>query len=186
MVTKIEVISRLRSNDNKYALQAVEEMRVRGWLFDGTLSGVALCRAELEGADLMKARLDGVDLHQANLEGADLRLCDLRVAKMVRANLQGANISDADLTRADLYKADLRGARNLTEEQLSKTTRLMGARMPGGEMYDGRYNLPGDLTLANWGKIDIENPEAMADFYGVSVEAYIKGQKIRGKQPASL
>jgi len=185
VVTKIEVISRLRSNDNKYALQAVEELRVRGWLFDGSLSGVALCRAELEGADLMKARLDGVDFHQANLEGADLRMCNLRVAKLVRANLQGANISEADLTRVDLYKADMRGARNLTGEQLSKATRLMGARMPDGSYYDGRFNLPGDLALAIWGKVEIDDPEAMAKFYGVSVEVYLEGQKAREKQVLS-
>lgn len=184
MVTKIEVIGKLRSDENKYALQAVEEMRVRGWLFDGSLSGVPLCRAELEGADLMKAKLDGVDFHQANLEGADLRMCDLRIAKMVRTNLQGANFSEADLTRADLYKADLRDARNLTDEQLSKVKRLMGARMPDGKYYDGRFNLPGDLALAEWGKIDIHDPDLMANFYGVSLEIYLDGQKVQAKQSA--
>lgn len=182
MVTKIEVINKLRSGESKYALQAVEEMRVRGWLFDGSLSGTPLCRAELEGADLMKAKLDGVDFHQANLENADLRMCDLRISKMVRANLQGANLSEADLTRADLYKADLRGAHNLTGVQLSKVKRLMGARMPDGQYYDGRFNLPGDLALAEWGKIDIHDPGQMANFYGVSLEDYLDGQKAQEKQ----
>jgi uncharacterized protein YjbI with pentapeptide repeats len=178
MYTKaqVQLIRQLCSLDNKLVLQAVEELRVRGWLNDGTLRGIALCQAQLQGADLTQANLSSVDFHQARLERADLSQANLRGAKLVRANLQGANLSHASLAGADLYKADLRRACNLTDEQLSQVTRLWGAIMLDGESYDGRYNLPGDFALAQWGQVDVNDPQAMADFFGVSLETYLRGQ----------
>ena len=176
MVTVMELIRKLRSPDNKVVLQAVEELRVRGWLSDGSLEGVPLCHAHLQGADLLKANLRKVDLHQANLEWADLSMADLNSAKLVRVNLQGANLSQTNLRDVDLYKADLREARNLVDEQLSQTKRLWGATMPDGESYDGRYNLKGDIEFAKWGRVETDNPAAMAKFFGVPLEVYLHGQ----------
>ena len=65
MVTKVELLNKVRSPDNKNVLQAVEEMRVRGWLSDGSLRGIALIRVQLQGADLIEADLSFVDFHQA-------------------------------------------------------------------------------------------------------------------------
>lgn len=89
-------------------------------LSDGSLRGIASCQAILEGADLKGADLCYVDLHQANLDEADLSNAKLQAAKLNRASLRGANLEGANLTNADLYKVNLRGARNVTEEQLSK------------------------------------------------------------------
>ncbi|HZD55629.1 MAG TPA: pentapeptide repeat-containing protein [Anaerolineales bacterium] len=184
MVTKIEVINKLWSHENKLVLQAVEELRVRGWLVDGSLRGVALCKTQFQDADLMGADLRGVDLHQAQLEFSDLSKANLTAAKLTRANLHGANLDQADLTRADLYKASLRRAHNLMDDQLSRAKRMWGAIMPDGSTYDGRYNLRGDLELALWKKIDTQDPRAMAEFYGVSVEAYLSGQGKEVKTPS--
>jgi uncharacterized protein YjbI with pentapeptide repeats len=177
MLSKTELINKLYIPEHKLVIQAVEELRVHGWLTDGSLRGIGLCRAQLHDADLMHADLRNVDFHQADLEGADLSLAKLQGAKLSRANLRSANLSHADLTNAELYKADLRGARNLTEEQLRRVKRLWGAVMPGGENYDGRYNLAADLAQARWAKVDVDNPSAMADFYGISLAAYLDGQR---------
>ena len=168
MVTVMELIRKLLSPDNKRVLQAIEELRVRGWLEDGSLEGVRLCHVHMEGADLLKANLGKTDLHQANLEWSDLRMTNLSGAKLTRANLQGANLSQADLSGADLYKANLQEASNLTDEQLSKAKRLWGATMPDGEPYDGRFNLTGDIDFAKWGRVDIHDPEAMANFFAMT------------------
>ena len=177
MFTKSELTNKLRSRDNWRVLKAVEELRVRGWLCDGSLRKIALCQAELQGADLMKADLAHADFHQAHLEYADLSMADLRCAKFTRANLHGANLSHARLTGVDLYKANLRDAHNLTDDQLSQTNRLWGATMPDGKPYDGRFNLSGDMAFAQWAKVDINDPKAMADFYGVPLEDYLGGQE---------
>jgi len=176
MTTKMELLNRLRSHDNKVALQAVEALKVRGWLEDGSLRGVALCHAQLQGADLMMANLSTIDFHQAQMEWSDLSMANLMGAKLTRATLSGANLEKANLENADLYKANLRYIRNLTDEQLSKAKRLCGAVMPDGKHYDGRYNLAADLDLARWGDVDVNSPEAMAEFYGVTVEDYLAGQ----------
>ena len=176
MVTVIDLIRKLRSPDNKRVLQAIEELRVRGWLEDGSLKGVPLCHVHMQSADLLSANLTKVDLHQAHLEWADLSKANLSNTKLTRANLQGANLSQTNLDGADLYKANLLEARNLTDEQLSQAKRLFGATMPDGSLYDGRFNLTGDLEFARWGRVDVNDPEAMAEFLGVSLETYLHSQ----------
>lgn len=49
--------------------------------------------------------------------------------------------------------------------------------MPDGTRYDGRYRLAGDLEVAKVDKHDIDDPAAMAQFYKVSLEDYLQGQK---------
>lgn len=176
MLSKTEIINKFWSLENKYALEAVEELRARNWLVDGALRGVALCHVQLQSADLMEADLSNVDFQQASLDFADLTKARLNGAKFNRASLMGVNFDQADLTMADLYKANLRGARNLCEEQLSKANQLMGAIMPNGKPYDGRYNLFGDLQRAKWAKIPVDDPQAMANFYGVTLDTYLKAQ----------
>jgi hypothetical protein len=176
MAGVMDLIRKMRSPETKLVLEAIAELRARGWLEDGSLKGVMLCHAHLEGSDLYKANLREVDLHQAHLEGADLGLADLGGAKVTRACLRGANLSQTTLAGADLFKADLTDARNVTEEQLAGAKRLSFATMPDGTPYDGRFNLPGDIDLARWGKVDPADPAAMAYFLGVSLEAYLRGQ----------
>src|SRR4030042_2594328 len=143
MLTKTELISKIWSLENRYSSQAIEELRVRNWLSDGSLRGVTFCQAQLQGADMMEADFCHVDFHQANLDFANLSEAKLMGAKLNRASLQGVNFDHADLTFADLHKANLRGARNLSEQQLASVSHLFGAMMPDGKPYDGRYSLPG-------------------------------------------
>jgi hypothetical protein len=171
-----ELISHLRTTRNREALKAIDQLRDKGWLTDGSMQGVAMCRAPLQGANLENANLCCVGLHQANLAGVNLSRAKLQGAKLSLCNLHGANLKDAKLDNADFYKASLNGTQNLTEEQLMLASRLVGATMPNGERYDGRFSLFGDLALAEWSTIDIDDPEAMAAFYGVPLEVYQKGQ----------
>lgn len=177
MVTIIELLDKLWSGDNELALQALRELGVQGWLSNGSLRGIAICRATLQGAELKNADLSNVDLHQAHLEFSDLSMTNLQGAKLIRANLSNANFKQADLSGADLYKANLSEAQNLTDEQLAKVKRLWGATMPDGKPYDGRYNLEGDLNLARLMSVDIDDPKKMAVFFGISLETYVLGQQ---------
>ena len=177
MTSKFELINRLQSPECRKVLQAVEDLRANGMLTDGTLRGIALCQAVLEGANLQGADLSFVDLHQADLGEADLRHAKLQASKFNRANLQGADLDFANLTNADFYKVNLRGAHNVTDAQLSTLNELFGSIMPDGKVYNGRFNLFGDLARARWAKINVDDPSEMADFYGVSLEEYLQGQK---------
>jgi uncharacterized protein YjbI with pentapeptide repeats len=66
---KAELIRRLGSRDNGIALQALEEVRAHGWLYDGTLRGANLAYANLEGANLEKVDLQKATLTHANFKG---------------------------------------------------------------------------------------------------------------------
>jgi len=171
-----ELLNRLRTNSNRVALRAVDELRAEGWLTDGSLQGVAMCKAPLQGANLADANLCCAGLHQANLEWADLSGAVLRAAKLSLCILSGANLKNAKLENADFFKASLRGVKNLTDEQLMQAARLLGSTLPNGERYDGRFSLFGDLALAEWNNVDTSDSRAMAEFYGVSLESYTQGQ----------
>jgi uncharacterized protein YjbI with pentapeptide repeats len=179
MVKLMDLVRKLRSSDNKRVLEAIESLRVRGWLQDGSLKNMPFCHAQMQYADLLGADLTNVDLHQAHLDHADLSQADLSGARLSRANLQSVNFSQTILINTDLFKADLRNARNLHDEQLVQAKRLWGAIMPGGTTYDGRYNLAGDLEFAKWGRVDVDNPEAMAEFLRIPLETYLHGQDLK-------
>jgi uncharacterized protein YjbI with pentapeptide repeats len=184
MATLTQTIRKLRAPGNKEAVRAVEELRARGWLEDGSLDGVRLCHVHLNGADLFKAVLRKIDFHQAQLADVDLSGADLTGAEFARADLRRANFSGANLTGVDFLKANLCDAINLTEEQLSQARRLCHATMPDGQPYDGRYRLKADLELAEWGRVDTNDDEAMAYFLGISLETYLNGQKMAIKSAA--
>ena len=171
-----ELLNKLRTNSNRVALKAVDELRNQGWLTDGSLQGVAMCKAPLQGVNLSNANLCCAGLHQAHLEWADLSGAALRATKLSLCNLNGANLKDAKLENADFFKANLLGVQNLTDDQLRQAARLLGSTLPNGERYDGRFSLFGDLALAEWNNVDTSDSRAMAEFYGVSLESYTQGQ----------
>ncbi len=182
----MQLIRKLHSPDSKHVLQAIEELRARGWLSDGSLRGASLQYVHLEGADLYKANLENADLQHAQMDGANLSLANLQGANLSLANLQAADLSRANLAGAILFRANLRGVRNLKEEQLTQTHRLRGATLPDGNRYDGRFNLEGDIEFAAAAGIDISDAAAMAEYYGVSVKEYEEGQAlVRASRPGS-
>lgn len=119
---KQRLIVELRSKDNATALNALAQIKAKGWHKDGTLEGANLSQANLQGADLWQAHLQGVGLLGANLQAANMDKANLQGAGMWAANLQGAN-----LWQANLYKANLEGA-NLRAAELWQAN-LQGAQL---------------------------------------------------------
>src|SRR5574341_1341491 len=144
---KENLILQMSSPTNSIAREAVRVLRMRGWLTDGTLKGSNLLRANLRKAYLEKADLRDVFFYKVDLQGAYLQW------------------------------SNLEGARKLEEYQLAQVKYFRGAIMPDGSCYNGRFNLIGDLNWAHHTlKIAPDNHQAMADFYGVSLEDYLQGQ----------
>jgi len=112
---KDRLILQMGSPDNAAAIEAVRQLRSRGWLFDGTLRRAHLVMAELSGANLFMAKLFKAELNGAELNGADLRGADLRGAYLVKAELNGAKLNRAYLFKANLFKAKLSGVRYTTD-----------------------------------------------------------------------
>ncbi len=145
---KESLILQMGSPINQIAREAVRSLRVRGWLEDGSL----------KGADISRGNLEDVYLE--------------------RADLSQTNMYKARLSNTHLQWSNLMGVKGLTDEQFLQVSHLRGAVMPDGSDYDGRYRLKGDLRWA--GKtlnFDTNDPESMADFYKIPVEAYVRGQE---------
>lgn len=146
---KADLIARMGSRVNEVAVQAVEELRLHGWLTDGSLKRANLMGANLKGADLTcadlegaadleeanlwKADLEGANLWKANLEWAILREADLAGADLTYANLKLASLGDAKLQGADLRGANLEWA-NLAGADLE------GAYLQAADLWNTRFD----------------------------------------------
>jgi uncharacterized protein YjbI with pentapeptide repeats len=204
---KAQFIRDMGSTDNGIALRAVQELRARGWLEDGSLhdayfgeanlrhaylgdadlQGVILSYSNLKQAYLIASNLEGAFLSQTNLirailddadlQGAELIGANLKSAWLTNVNLQNANLAYAKLQYAYLDNANLRDAADLREQQLVELFCLRNTIMPNGSLYDGRYQLYVDIDVAKTTEeINPDDPQAMASFYGVSLEEYLAGQ----------
>lgn len=186
------LLREVSSMENSIALRALEEMKSLG-LFNKDI----FVEADLKYANLQDAVLQGVNFHKAyltfaNLREADLRDCDFNQAILRQCNLQGAlllnaNLTDSKLLEADLSNANLNGvtldgsnlagatlegARGLSDDAFQRADRLARAILPNGSLYDGRFNLPGDLERIA-GNTDAE----AARYYEVPLAVYLRGQE---------
>jgi len=188
------LINRLRNSNHSIAIRALDELRARGRISDDTLSWICLKYANLQGANFYSSNLMNADLSKANLMMADFSYANLKGARLTRASLQMSNLENASICCSTLLGANLQGARNISDKQLSRVDRMRACIMPDGSLYDGRFNLLGDFADANILHVDLNNPEEIAAFYGVSLEDFLTGQLWRqanmpsasswGKSPA--
>ncbi len=163
--SKANLIKRMGSQNNLEALRAVDELRTRGWLQDGSLRGADLRAANLRGAslqdaDLTNAVLWSADLQESNLLNASLERANLQSAVLKKSVLFGANLKGADLQEADmrgaglwsanlqeatLWNADLEGA-TLRQANLQGVN-LFGANLRGVVLFRVYFNA--STTLPN-------------------------------------
>jgi hypothetical protein len=177
------LISKLASKNNTVATEALKEIEARGWLGDGSLSKAFLLSANLEGNSIMGADMRRAHLSFASLRGTSWLESDLQGAFFDFSDLQKAMFtmdSDGHVLQADLSGASLNGA-NLTgcvvrPDQLARTRTLWRAIMPGGTIYDGRYNLPQDIELFLKVARNPRDAAEWAQFYGVTQAQYLEGQ----------
>lgn len=172
-----ELIRQMGSKINRDARRAIEALRAEGWLENGSLDMVKLPNAQLEEADLRWARLKRAQLYRATLKGANLFGADLEGIHLAGADLTGAQMGRCNLYRAYLEGVNFTGARKLSHKNLSQASRLKGAIMPDGGRYNGCYNLQSDIRRIHEAGIELDDIEAVAEWYGVSAEAYVYGQE---------
>lgn len=84
------LLRQMASKDNATAVNAVNELRASGYLFDGTLQHKIFAEANLSGANLMDANLAEVRFRSANLSSTNLVGANLKGADLRYANLEGA------------------------------------------------------------------------------------------------
>lgn len=183
---RAQLIREMGNPDNGIALRAAQELFAHRWTMDGSLRGVHLNYANLQGVNLGFGDLQGISLYKANLRkanlfGADLQKADLLGADLQEAYLDGARLQKAclygvNLQRAILRSTNLEGAYGLGQQLLTVSS-LRDATLFSGERYDGRFNLTRDIEEAEHNNVNPNDPETMAAFYGVPLEAYLAGQE---------
>lgn len=120
-------------------------------------------RCDFRYADLQNATICNVHSNStfeyAHLSGATLR------DTFSRINFRGAEFLGADLSGAHLVHCDFTDADHLKELQLRQANMLRGTILPNGELYDGRWNLAGDIHNAEQAGYDLSKTEDRALFY---------------------
>lgn len=105
-----------------------------------------------------------------------------------RANFEGLNLKDANVNGLGLFRCNLKDVR-ITDEQLAQLNDLRLTYMPDGTLYDGRFCLSGDIDWAR-SKYGIDfmlaSLETLADYYEVSAENFIEGQRWAHENLAKL
>ena len=96
------------------------------YLFEKSLQGINLRKANLSRACLIGANLDGADLAEANLSGIYANNASLQGACLAAAHLQDGNFVEANLSEADLSDAVTDNA-NFTNANLQGTCLEVGA-----------------------------------------------------------
>jgi hypothetical protein len=94
----------MRSHSYERMIGAVEGLRFKGWLHDGSLRGIYLARTKLNKTPLEEASLQNACLIGANLHEAGLCYANLQEACLVGANLQHTDLEGANLQGAYLNK----------------------------------------------------------------------------------
>lgn len=112
--------------------------------------------------------------YSVNFDGADLTGANFESATLFRAifgdaNLKGTNFRNAELAGADLSRT------NVTDEQLRECRCLVGSRLPSMTHYDGRFNLSGDISLAQNACVNINSPSEMKKWYSATYFKYRSG-----------
>jgi hypothetical protein len=146
---KAKLIRQMGSVENGIAITAVEGLRDREWLFDGSLHGQFFGHANLSHAILTEASLVRTDYSWAIMDGVILRLADLEGAYFYNASLIGA-----DFFAADLADAVIMGTSNLTGANLSEAN-LVNVDMHCAVLTDAQLQ-GANLTLAQLTQAHLE------------------------------
>jgi len=162
------LLARVKNPSRDIAVDAIEEIRVYGWLHGrtGLLQAENLFQANLQNANLWGANLNLSKLTQANLSNARLQHANLLQANLVSADLshailRQANLQSAYIRQANLQEADLLAA-NLERANLLATN-LSGANLREANLKSAHL-VSVDLSQANLWQADL----AGADLWGAN------------------
>jgi uncharacterized protein YjbI with pentapeptide repeats len=142
-------------------------------LFAANMERLRADDAQLRGASLYAVNLRQALLNDVSLRDADLSVAGLAEVVLAEVDLRGARLGNASLYAARLYNVDLTGAtcgegddaEQHMDDLLKQAYRLRGSTLPDGTLYDGRFQLQGDLEEAEGAGIDTNDANAMQAFY---------------------
>ncbi|MEM9953185.1 MAG: pentapeptide repeat-containing protein [Chloroflexota bacterium] len=107
---KAELILQMGSDERVWAIEAVRQLDVEGWLSDGALNNAILWNADLTNADLRLADLTNANLYGVNFTNARSNNANFMNAYLDAANFTNADLDDANFTNADLLFANFTNA----------------------------------------------------------------------------
>lgn len=159
-VIKDQLVRRLQSRYNHTALQAVEELRVLGYLSDGTLR-----KRNLRGSNWVDA-----NMYEADLRGSDLGNAVLERADFVLANLKDVNVKPEQLITTDIMHGAI----------MPDGRKYDGRYQLAGDFAYARrknVNIESDEAMATWFGVPLEQYREGQQWADQHLEALRKKQE---------
>ena len=179
---KIRLLRDIGCGDHGIALRAVLDITANNLHQKGFLRYRIFENAKLAGAMLVGADLSHSSFYHSDFTGAELFGARLQMTSFWGGTLRGVDLRDATLSGSRFTYVDLTDAR-ITPKQLQEANRLQGTRLPNGKIYDGRFNLPGDIQDAQTLGVDVNNPVAMANWYAMPYDQFMRSVDLRKERP---
>lgn len=171
-----ELCEQLKKGRHVNNWKVIAELREKGWLTDGSLSGVHLTDVNLFQADMRGANLSGAFLSKINLGGANLSGANLSHTHLDQANLNEADLSLADLSGARLWRANLIQA-NLNKAKLLESY-LSNAKLRGADLREADLH-KAILESADLSKAEVDNANFKNSIFAKTVLADIDLSKAK-------
>lgn len=112
--------------------------------------------------------LQNLDISAVDFSGSNLTKVDFSNAVLTNASFKNCNLSGAIFDKALLAGCDFSNS-NISDNQFKTAHTLWSAKMPDGILYDGRFNLVGDIKDAKQLGYDIVNNETEKEkFYNTN------------------
>ena len=159
LLEKHDLTKQMASAANHFATEAVNRLRQRGWLTDGSLDGEVFANADLEHVQLEGARLRKVDLSNSVLTQITLAGADLSEATLFGANLTGTSLSDVRLDKAKLCDPDHLGIVMPDSLEGAKMRSVLAVRINLNKRTLGRSVLSGNFSQAKFQHCDMDQAD---------------------------
>jgi len=145
---KEQILSQISSNSNQFALEAIREAQNRGWLYNGTLQGITITRADLSGVNLFQADLAESIFYRANLSKSDMALADFRDAYIRSVSMKDSDLRHVNFVNTYLSRVQFDGS-NLRDSQFTgaylRRVSFLNTNLDGVDFTGVRYT-----SLMEW------------------------------------
>jgi len=179
---KIRLLRDINCGDHGIALRAILEITQQKLHQKGFLRYRIFQSVQLEEADLLSADLSYSSFHSSALSWVSFYSAILKNASFWHCDMNYVDFRNADLTGAHFTYSDLHHAR-VTLQQMKSVDKLHGSHLPNGKLYDGRFNLAGDISVAQQLGFDITDEAVMKKFFALSYGDFLNLVDRRKEKP---
>lgn len=132
--------------------------------YDKLRSSTENREALLNGQFFAGCNFSGIDFDGEDFSGTNFLGADFSNSSFIGTSFRSCNMNDVKFINSKLTHADFTGA-TLDIKKLKLANSLWMAILPDGNLYDGSFDLKGDIEIAKDKGYDLANTEQRKEFF---------------------